>query len=880
MPPDLTPLMRQHRQIKQRYPEAILFFRVGDFYEMFYEDALVGSRLLDIALTSRDKHKADPVPLCGIPYHAASGYIAKLLRAGRSVALCDQVEDPRTAKGLVRRDVVRVYTPGTVIEPELLTAGEPNYLAALAPGPRGVGLAWLDLSTAEFRVLELGAPWTDALRDELLRIEPKELLVPDHEAERIRTALGAALNVTPAVITPVPASAFHPAASRALLLEHFRVASLAGFGCDDQPLAWAAAGALLQYVKNTQPGASLSHIARIQAYARGSAMVLDRATQRNLELVRRPADGQVDGSLLHVLDRTSTPMGARLLREWILHPLTALPAIAPRQEAVADLHGDLNRRSRLRTALRGVSDLERLMSRVVLGTANGRDLCALKDSISSVPDITRLLATCAAPLLRERAEPWEDLLRLADRIARTLRPDPPLSVKEGGVSREGFSADLDELRAISRDAKAWIARIETQERERTGIDSLKIRYNQVFGYYLEVTKPNLPRVPAEYIRKQTIANAERFITQELKALEDKVLGAEDRIRALEYDLFDTLRREAAATASRVQALARTIALADAVASLAEAAADGGYCRPDLTERDILTITDGRHPVLERQPLPGGFIPNDVQLGGPDQRLLVITGPNMAGKSTYLRQTALIVLMAQMGGFVPAKSAVIGLVDRIFTRIGASDNLVEGQSTFMVEMTETAHILHHATARSLIILDEIGRGTSTFDGLSLAWAIAECLADRNRIGARTLFATHYHELTDLMRTHTGVRNYTVSVRERGDEILFLRKIVEGGADRSYGIHVARLAGLPHEVLARAAAVLARLENGSAQDPAGQGRFDRPPTATPDPTLSDPTMPAPHPILDEVRQMDLFGMTPLEAMNKLAALKERLEKESGT
>ncbi|MEK6603032.1 MAG: DNA mismatch repair protein MutS, partial [Nitrospirota bacterium] len=526
-------------------------------------------------------------------------------------------------------------------------------------------------------------------------------------------------------------------------------------------------------------------------------------------------------------------------------------------------HGDLNRRSRLRTALRGVSDLERLMSRVVLGAANARDLCALKDSLAAVPDINRLLASCTAPLLRERAEPWDDLAQLAATIDRTLRPDPPPSVKDGGLIREGFNADLDELRAISRDAKAWIARIETQERARTGIDSLKIRYNQVFGYYIEVTKTNLPKVPAEYIRKQTVANAERFITQELKTLEGKVLGAEDRIRALEFELFDALRREAAAGASRVQALARTLALADAIAALAEAAAEGGYCRPELTESDALTITDGRHPVLERQALPGGFIPNDVQLGGPDRRLLVITGPNMAGKSTYLRQTALIVLMAQMGGFVPAKSAVIGLVDRIFTRIGASDNLVEGQSTFMVEMTEAANILHHATARSLIILDEIGRGTSTFDGLSIAWAIAECLADRNRIGARTLFATHYHELTDLMSTHAGVRNYNVAVRERGEEILFLRKIVEGGADRSYGIHVARLAGLPRDVLARATEVLARLENGSAQEITGQAGLDLTPTATPDPTL-----PIPHPILDEVRQMDLFGMTPLEAMNKLA------------
>jgi DNA mismatch repair protein MutS len=868
MPPDLSPLMRQYRQVKQRYPDALLFFRVGDFYEMFHEDAVEGSRLLEIALTSRDKNKADQVPLCGVPYHAATGYIAKLLRAGRSVAICDQVEDPQTAKGLVRREVVRVYTPGTLIEPDLLAAGEPNYLAALAPGASGAGLAWLDLSTAEFRVLELGAPWADSIRDELLRIEPREILIPDDQADQLRTVL----SFTPTAITPVSGSAFHLASARTLLLEHFRVASLAGFGCDDNPLAVSAAGALLQYVKETQPGASLAHVARMQLYARGSAMILDRATQRNLELVRRAADGQVNGTLLSVLDRTVTPLGARLLREWILHPLTDLAGIAARQAAVADLHGNLDRRSRLRTALRGVSDLERLMSRIVLGVANARDLDALKDSIGAVPEINRLLAACTAPLLRERAESWEDLAQLAATIDRTLRPELPASVKDGGLIRDGVNADLDELRAISRDGKAWIAKIEIQERQRTGIDSLKIRYNQVFGYYLEVTNPNLPRVPTEYIRKQTLVNAERFITPELKALEDKVLGAEDRLRALEYELFDALRREAAAAASRVQALARTLALTDAVASLAETAAEGGYCRPELIADDTLIIKDGRHPVLERQNISGGFIPNDVLLGGADQRLLVITGPNMAGKSTYLRQTALIVLMAQMGGFVPAKSAVIGLVDRIFTRIGAADNLVEGQSTFMVEMTETANILHHATARSLIILDEIGRGTSTFDGLSIAWAVSEYLADRNRVGARTLFATHYHELTDLARTHAGVRNYNVAVRERGEEILFLRKIVEGGADRSYGIHVARLAGLPQSVLARATEVLARLESGASEENADSTGFDTPPPPTPDPTL-----PAPHPILEEVRQMDLFGMTPLEAMNKLAEIKERLGKE---
>jgi DNA mismatch repair protein MutS len=868
MSSDLSPLMQQYRETKERHPEALLFFRVGDFYEMFFEDAVQGARLLGITLTSRDKSKSDQVPLCGVPYHAATVYIAKLLKAGRSVAVCDQVEDPRTAKGLVRREVVRVYTPGTLIEPDLLAAREPNYLAALAPGHAGVGLAWLDLSTAEFRVLEAGPSWADRIRDELVRIEPREILVPDDQPEALRKLLGPGLST----LTPLTCAAFHPQTSRTLLHAHFRVASLAGFGCGDKPLAIAAAGALLHYVKETQPGGALSHVTWMQVYDGGGVMALDRATQRNLELVRRAADGRPEGSLLGALDRTVTPMGGRLLREWILHPLTDLAPLLERQEAVADLHGDLDRRSRLRAALRQVADLERLMSRIVLEAANARELLALATSIAAVPDINRHLASCTASFLRDRHEPWDDLMELAAHLDRAIRPDAPATVKEGGMIRDGYDPDLEELRAVSRDGKAWIAKIEAEERQRTGIESLKIRYNQVFGYYIEVTKPNLARVPSHFIRKQTLVNAERFITEELKALEDKVLGAEERIRSLEYDLFNALRLKAAGAAARVQALARTVALADAVASLAEVAAEGGYCRPELTTDDRLTIRDGRHPVLERENLPGGFIPNDVHLGGPDDRLLIITGPNMAGKSTYLRQTALIVLMAQTGGFVPAKAAVIGLVDRIFTRVGASDNLLEGQSTFMVEMTETANILHHATARSLIILDEIGRGTSTFDGLSIAWAVAECLADAGRIGARTLFATHYHELTDLARSHAGVRNYNVAVRERGEEILFLRKIVEGGADRSYGIHVARLAGLPREVITRATEVLARLENGSVQEIAGQMGLDLPPTTTPDPTL-----PIPHPILDEVRQMDLFGMTPLEAMNKLAEIKERLERE---
>ena len=867
MLPEPTPLMRQYREMKQRHPDALLFFRVGDFYEMFYDDAVEGARLLDIALTSRDKTKSDQVPLCGVPHHAANGYIAKLLRAGRSVAVCEQVEDPRLAKGLVRREVVRVYTPGTLIEPDLLTSGEANYLAALACDHTAVGLAWLDLSTAEFQVMEITAPWEDRLRDELLRIEPREVLIPDDHAARIRLLLASAK----AAVTSIPTSSFHVAASQALLREQFGVASLAGFGCDHMPLAVAAAGGLLRYVKETQPGLPLTHLVYMTTHAEGNVMVLDRATQCNLELVRRSTDGRSEGSLLHTLDRTVTSMGTRLLRHWLLHPLTELSRIGERQEAVADLYDHGERRARLRLALKQVADLERMMSRVVLGVANARELSALKDSLTAIPEINRQLKSCQSPLLLNLHEPWDDLAELAHKIEQTIRPDAPASVKEGGIIQDGVSADLDELRTIGRSGKAMIAEIERQERVRTGIDSLKVRFNQVFGYYIEVTKSNLSRVPQAYFRKQTLVNAERFTTEELKALEGKVLGAEDRIRALEYELFDSLRRAIALVSSRILRLAHILALIDAVGSLSEVAADSGYCRPELAADDLLVIKDGRHPVVERVNLPGGFISNDLNLGEPDCRLMIISGPNMAGKSTYLRQTALIVLMAQMGGFVPAKAARIGLADRIFTRVGAADNLLEGQSTFMVEMTETANILHHATSRSLVILDEIGRGTSTFDGLSIAWAVAEALVDMNRIGARTLFATHYHELTDLARSHSGVRNYNVAVRERGEEILFLRKIVEGGADRSYGIHVARLAGLPRSVILRAQEVLARLEGD-----------DAPPTligpATGSEKTSDQTLPLPHPMLEEVRQMDLFAMTPLEAMNKLAEMKERLSKDS--
>ncbi len=875
---DLTPLMRQYREIKRVYQDAILFFRVGDFYEMFYEDAEEASRLLAIALTSRDKARADPVPLCGVPYHAATGYIAKLLKAGRTVALCDQVEDPKLAKGLVRREVVRLYTPGTLIDTELLPAAESNFLGAVtAASPAsvassrrdrapGLGLAALDLSTGEFWVMEFQGNRAHAdLQDELSRLEPRELLYPRNlPAQTLLTGLRG-----PRLCSQDPTCFDLPGAERTLW-EQFGVGSLDGFGCHGLSLGIQAAGAVVRYLRETQPTACLGHLRRLQVRHSDREMHLDSATIRNLELIRPLADDRTDqknATLLSVLDRTVSVMGSRLMREWILRPLVKPDPIRARLEAVEELVQHLQTRAGIRTALRTIQDIARLSSRVSLGAANPRELLALKQSVTALPKIRALLNPCRSSLLRDLARSWDDLADVHALIERTILPDAPLSIRDGGIIRDGFNAHLDELRKTCRDGKGWIARLEAQERERTGIESLKVRFNQVFGYYIEVTKANLARVPTHYIRKQTLVNAERFMTAELKELEDRVTGAEQKLNTLEQELFEQVRAQLAQETPRLQSMGAAIAVLDVLAALAETAAGNRYVRPEVDEGGTIRISDGRHPVVERLDLPGGFIPNDTLLDLETNRLLIITGPNMAGKSTYLRQIALIVLMAQIGSFVPAREARIGLTDRVFTRVGASDNLAGGQSTFMVEMTETAQILNGATRRSLILLDEIGRGTSTYDGLSIAWAVAEYIQDRSYLGARTLFATHYHEMTDLAGLREGTKNYTVSVRERNDEVLFLRKIVEGGADRSYGIHVARLAGLPVPVISRAREVLAQLERSTTA-----AHEQAPVSEAP---LCDPSLPQPHPIIEEVRQMDLFSMTPLEALNRLADLQRRLQ-----
>jgi len=878
---DATPLMRQYREIKQAYRDAILFFRVGDFYEMFYEDAVEASKLLSIALTSRDKSSETPIPLCGVPHHAATNYIAKLLNAGRTVALCEQVEDPKLAKGLVRRDVVRLYTPGTLIDSEFLPTAESNVLAAVAVSWRSAGsgrqelsfgLAMLELSTGDYWISEFhGAQAQASLLDELTRLEPKELLFAEGLAPEALQWMEYVIGLR---CCAQPNAWFDLQEGRSRLQAQFHIHSLDAFGCQGLSLGIQAGAAVLRYVRETQPTASLDHIRQVRVRHRDDTMHLDAATIRNLELVR-PAtradefSGHRSCTLLGVIDRTVTPMGSRLLRDWLLRPLVACAAINARHEAVDEFKNQLDARMHLRAALQTVQDIPRLCSRVSLGVANPRDIVALKLSLSSLPVVQAVLSTLHASILADLSTAWDNAQDLYELIERAIVPEAPISVRDGGILKDGYHPEVDELRKASREGKSWIARLETKERTRIGVDSLKIRYNQVFGYYIELTKANLGRVPPDYIRKQTLVNAERFMTAELKELEERVIGADTKLSALEQELFETLRARLAAETARLQDISRRLAILDTLAALAETAALHRYVRPTVDEGGVLRIVQGRHPVVERLDLTDGFVPNDTYLDLAAGRLHILTGPNMAGKSTYLRQVALITLLAQMGSFVPAKEAQVGLVDRIFTRVGASDNLAGGQSTFMVEMTETAQILNCATSRSLILLDEIGRGTSTYDGLSIAWAIAEYIHDPRRLGTRTLFATHYHEMTQLEGLREGIMNYCVAVQERDGEVLFLRKIIPGGADRSYGIHVAQLAGLPPPIINRAKAVLAQLESSTSSS--------RSLSDSQQSLQFDITLPIPHPLLEEVRQMDLFSMTPLDALNRLAALQQRLLSE---
>ncbi len=864
-----SPMMRQYLRIKQEHPDAILLFHLGDFYEMFFEDARVAATILNIALTSRDRQKADPVPLCGIPVHSAESYITRLLKAGHKVAVCDQVEDPADAKGIVRREVTRVITPGTVLDERMLEGRETNYLLALAPGRARTGLAALDFSTGEFFLLEVPAEDRRALEDRLEGFAPAEVLLPraaGPELERSVTRLLPAATVT----RPDDPASFEPVTARRALLEHFRTPSLDGFGLQGYEEGLTAAGALLRYVQATQRR-PLEHITRLLPWQAGGRMALDAATQRNLELLANLEDGRREHSLLGVLDATLTPLGARRLRAWIVAPLMDLAAIGERQEAVARLVDEPEQRRALRAALREILDLERLAGRIALNSAGPRDVAALRASLRGLPPLLGLLRGDATPLLARLAgaDALADLCAQADRL---LAEAPPLRVGEGGVIRDGAHAGLDELRRRSRDAQGELAAFERRERERTGIATLKVGYTRVFGYYIEVTRANLAAVPPDYVRRQTLVNAERFHSAELAAFEEGILGADEQALALEAGLFEELRRALAAAAARLQAAAAAVGEIDALASLAEVAARRGYCRPVVDEGLALEIQGGRHPVVECGDAER-FVPNDCALDAAGCQLVVLTGPNMAGKSTYLRQTALIALMAQIGSFVPAAAARVGLVDRIFTRIGAADRLSRGQSTFMVEMTETASILHNASERSLVILDEVGRGTSTFDGLAIAWAVAEHLHGAGPRGPRTLFATHYHQLTELPLTLPRARNFTIAVREWEGQILFLRTIVPGGADRSYGIQVAQLAGLPRATLARAQEILANLESGELTIeglPRIAGRAAEPAPAAP-PTQPELFPAREHDVVRALRELDPDALTPLAALQLLASWK---------
>ena len=904
-----TPLMRQYSAVKKEHPAALVFFRLGDFYELFFDDAIVASKELQITLTSRNKEKGVQIPMCGVPYHSAEGYIGKLIRRGFKVAVCEQVEDPRVAKKLVRREVTRVVTPGTSADSSL-GSEENNFLAAIAQSGDRVGFAALDLSTGEFRATEFSGQ--NALRrvqEELEQLRPKELLYGSAAplfdnasamktrtsqstlAEPARAAAGAPARPAPktpgslCTETPLDDWIFSPDHSLPLLENHFGVLSLEGFGLAGRVAAASAAGAILHYVRTTQRG-KLDHVDRIGWYERQNCLVLDAVTVRNLELIEPLFAGTDSGvTLFRSIDSAITPMGKRLLRAWLLRPSLDPDEINARLDSVEAGVKDFIAREELRRSLDGVLDLERLLSRVTLEAAHPRDVLALGASLARIPAIKTALGRLPAARLRALHAALDELADLRRRIESTLVPEPPLTFSDGGVIAPGVHPELDGLRELSRNSKQVLAQIEQRERARTGISSLKVKFNSIFGYYLEISKANLHLVPPDYDRKQTLVNAERFTTPELKEYEARILDAQEKIVEIERAVFAGLRAAIAAEARRIRQTALALAEVDVHASMAHIAAERNYCRP-VFARDPgqggtgeLEIVAGRHPVIEQQELAGGterFVPNDLYLNSTTHTIVLLTGPNMGGKSTYLRQTALIVILAQMGGFVPARSARLSLVDRVFTRIGASDNLARGRSTFMVEMTETAAILHTATARSLILLDEVGRGTATYDGLAIAWAAVEYL--HARVRARTLFATHYFELTALAGQLPGVQNYRVSVKESGGGIVFLRKVEPGAADRSYGIEVAKLAGLPNEVVARAREVLAEHEFAerefAAREFAGQQASAHPSTAFTRPAQLTIFTPLSQPVLEKLREVDLNRLTPLEALNLLAELKKEI------
>ena len=878
---ELTPMMKQYMETKSQYQDCILFYRLGDFYEMFFDDALTASRELEITLTGKNCGQEERAPMCGVPYHAVEGYLNRLVSKGYKVAICEQVEDPKTAKGIVKREVVRIVTPGTNLDTQALDESRNNYIMCIVYIADRYGVSVADITTGDYFVTE----FTDSgkLMDEICRFAPSEIICNEAfymsgmDLDGMKDRLGI-------TIYSLDAWYFDDAVCRQKLLDHFKVSSFAGLGLADYDCGVISAGALLQYLLETQKN-DLSNLTHITPYAAGKYMMLDSSTRRNLELCETLREKQKRGSLHWVLDKTKTAMGARTLRKYVEQPLIEKAEIERRLDAVQELKEQAISREELREYMGPVYDLERLITRISYGTANPRDLTAFRTSLEMLPPIRLILQDMECSLLKEICEDLDPLEDLCSLITDAIREDPPIAMKEGNIIRDGYSEEVDKLRRAKSDGKDWLAKLENEEREKTGIKNLRIKYNKVFGYYLEVTNSYKDMVPDYYTRKQTLANAERYITPELKELEDMILGAEDKLYALEYEIYTEVRETVAAQVERIQKTARAVAALDVFASLALTAERNNYTRPKINEKGVIDIKEGRHPVVEQMIPNDMFISNDTYLDDKKHRISIITGPNMAGKSTYMRQTALIALMAQVGSFVPAQSANIALSDRIFTRVGASDDLASGQSTFMVEMTEVANILRNATSKSLLILDEIGRGTSTFDGLSIAWAVVEYISDSRLLGAKTLFATHYHELTELEGKIDNVNNYCIAVKEKGDDIVFLRKIVKGGADKSYGIQVAKLAGVPDLVISRAKEIVEELSDEDITTRVSEiAERDRVSRKKPKAKKYDEVDIAQmslfdtvkdDDVLEELKNLDVGNMTPIDALNTIYRLQNKLK-----
>ena len=861
----VTPMMQQYLDQKRQYPDCILFFRLGDFYEMFYEDAQLASKELELTLTGKDCGLDERAPMCGVPYHAASTYIARLIEKGYKVAICEQLTDPALSKGLVERGVIRIVTPGTVVDPALLDEKSASYVLCVAFSGRAAALAYADVSTGELIVHQL-MDYDRTLRDELMRIRPHEVVT--NALDKLKPYL-----VEEISCSQLPDSAFQKKNAVHAILDHFQVGSLGALGLDEREKRYQAAGALLSYLSDTQRNA-LSHITQLTIYQGSQTMFLDRMTRRNLELTESLRSGERRGSLLWLLDKTRTAMGARLLRSWVENPMIDRQAIQTRLDAVEALKDNYMQAEEVGQSLETVADMERLLGKISYNSLTARDCLALLRSLQAVAPVKQLLSGFDSVPVQALAHTMSPLDSLCDLLERAINPDAPILLSDGNVIRDGYSAELDEYREAMVNGKQWVLDMEAAERQETGIKNLRIQYNRVFGYYIEVTKSNLNLVPLRYTRRQTLANAERFVTPELQEIERKIVNAQQMSLALEATLFGEVRNAIAAEIGAIQQNALALKTADALLSLATVAREYDYVKPTLNETGELHITEGRHPIVERRVTDGAFVPNDVTMDTGDNRMLIITGPNMAGKSTYMRQVAIITLMAHIGSFVPAREANISLCDRIFTRIGASDDLAGGQSTFMVEMTETAAILRGATAKSLVILDEIGRGTSTFDGLAIAWAVVEYLLDPKKIGAKTLFATHYHELSELEGRFPGVKNYCITVMEHGEDVIFLRKIIPGGADKSYGVHVARLAGIPAPVVARAHEIQARLEVSDInQETISSNILEKKKKEN---RQVDLFHMAQDDLIEEIQNLDVLSITPMDALNILFRIREKARK----